>query len=107
LRAVRASVPWDVRRWVPMAKPTSVCTQCHDSVRPQQASALVAVLGFILFALLGLAFWPLWLLALLCLLWPRPKLCPKCKGKNCMVPLDSKRGRDLLEQVNPYKGPGH
>ena len=92
-----------------------VCTQCGASMRsPKKVSGMgcwVTVLLFVLFVLTLVTF--MWILSLIILIADaiiyyatlKKNCCPKCKGKECVIPINSPLGQKLMRELSTGRDP--
>ena len=92
-----------------------VCTQCGASMRsPKKVSGMgcwVTALLFVLFVLTLVTF--MWVLSLIVLIADaiiyyatlKKNCCPKCKGKECVIPINSPMGQKLMRELSTGRDP--
>ena len=92
-----------------------VCTQCGASMRsPKKVSGMgcwVTALLFVLFVLTLVTF--MWILSLIILIADaiiyyatlKKNCCPKCKGKECVIPINSPMGQKLMRELSTGRDP--
>ncbi|MGN0888762.1 MAG: hypothetical protein ACI4UY_07775 [Kiritimatiellia bacterium] len=92
-----------------------VCTQCGASMRsPKKVSGMgcwVTALLFVLFVLTLVTF--MWILSLIILIADaiiyyatlKKNCCPKCKGKECVIPINSPLGQKLMRELSTGRDP--
>ena len=92
-----------------------VCTQCGASMRsPKKVSGMgcwVTALLFVLFVLTLVTF--MWILSLIILIADaiiyyatlKKNCCPKCKGKECVIPINSPMGQKLMHELSTGRDP--
>ena len=92
-----------------------VCTQCGASMRsPKKVSGMgcwVTALLFVLFVLTLVTF--MWILSLIILIADaiiyyatlKKNCCPKCKGKECVIPINSPMGQKLMRELSTGRVP--
>lgn len=92
-----------------------VCTQCGASMRsPKKVSGMgcwVTALLFVLFVLTLVTF--MWILsliiliadAIICYATLKKNCCPKCKGKECVIPINSPMGQKLMRELSTGRDP--
>ena len=88
-----------------------VCTQCGATMRsPKKVSGMgcwVTALLFVLFVLTLVTF--MWILSLIVLIADaiiyyatlKKNCCPNCKGKECVIPINSPMGQKLIRELKP------
>ena len=92
-----------------------VCTQCGATMRsPKKVSGMgcwVTALLFVLFVLTLVTF--MWILSLIILIADaiiyyaalKKNCCPKCKGKECVIPINSPMGQKLMRELSIGRDP--
>jgi hypothetical protein len=92
-----------------------VCTQCGATMRsPKKVSGMgcwVTALLFVLFVLTLVTF--MWILSLIVLIADaiiyyatlKKNCCPKCKGKECVIPINSPMGQKLMRELSTGRDP--
>jgi hypothetical protein len=92
-----------------------VCTQCGATMRsPKKVSGMgcwVTALLFVLFVLTLVTF--MWVLSLIVLIADaiiyyatlKKNCCPKCKGKECVIPINSPMGQKLMRELSTGRDP--
>ena len=92
-----------------------VCTQCGATMRsPKKVSGMgcwVTALLFVLFVLTLVTF--MWILSLIILIADaiiyyatlKKNCCPKCKGKECVIPINSPMGKKLMRELSTGRDP--
>ena len=92
-----------------------VCTQCGASMlSPKKVSGMgcwVTALLFVLFVLTLVTF--MWILSLIILIADaiiyyatlKKNCCPKCKGKECVIPINSPMGQKLMRELSTGRDP--
>ena len=92
-----------------------VCTQCGATMRcPKKVSGMgcwVTALLFVLFVLTLVTF--MWILSLIILIADaiiyyatlKKNCCPKCKGKECVIPINSPMGQKLMRELSTGRDP--
>ena len=92
-----------------------VCAQCGASMRsPKKVSGMgcwVTALLFVLFVLTLVTF--MWILSLIILIADaiiyyatlKKNCCPKCKGKECVIPINSPMGQKLMRELSTGRDP--